>query len=55
MLEEPRDMQESEENESISSGLLYIHAMRLVDIFSDDSNFHNLVMDHIVSIALDIN
>lgn len=47
--EEPRELQESEDDEDeLLSGLLYIHAMRLADIFSDDSNFRNSVMDFIV-------
>eukprot|EP00250_Pteridium_aquilinum_P011460 c20086_g1_i2 orf=894-2171(-) len=47
LLEEPRGMQDPDGYDGIASGLLHIHAMRLVDIFSDDSNFHNFVMDHI--------
>eukprot|EP00250_Pteridium_aquilinum_P010833 c19659_g1_i1 orf=891-3962(+) len=46
--EEPRELQESDDDEDeLLSGLLYIHAMRLADIFSDDSNFRNSVMDFI--------
>lgn len=49
LIEEPRELQESEDEEDeMLSGLLYIHAMRLADIFSDDSNFRNSVMDFIV-------
>ena len=29
-------------------GMLHVTALRLADIFSDDSNFRNLVMDKIV-------
>lgn len=48
LIEEPRELQESEDEEDeMLSGLLYIHAMRLADIFSDDSNFRNSVMDFI--------
>lgn len=47
LLEEPKDTHGLDENDEIPSGLLYIHALRLADIFSDDSNFRNLVMDHI--------
>ena len=52
LLEEPPDMRES--GDDIPCGLMYIHAMYLADIFSDDSNFHTLVMDHIVSKPLAI-
>ncbi|MCO5583428.1 hypothetical protein L7F22_037339 [Adiantum nelumboides] len=48
LIEEPRESQESEDEEDeMLSGLLYIHAMRMADIFSDDSNFRNSVMDFI--------
>mgnify|MGYP000415024203 FL=1 len=46
-------MRESE-GDDVPCGLMYIHAMYLADIFSDDSNFHTLVMDHIVSKPLAI-
>ncbi|KAI5065048.1 hypothetical protein GOP47_0019743 [Adiantum capillus-veneris] len=48
LTEEPKESQESDDEEDeMLSGLLYIHAMRMADIFSDDSNFRNSVMDFI--------
>ncbi|KAL3699844.1 hypothetical protein R1sor_017866 [Riccia sorocarpa] len=46
LLEEPRRVEESE-TEQNPMGSLHINAMRLADLFSDDSNFRNLVMDNI--------
>ena len=49
LLEEPKDAQEpDDDDDEVSYGLLYIHAMRLADIFSDDSNFRIFVMDFLV-------
>ncbi|KAL2651944.1 hypothetical protein R1flu_020072 [Riccia fluitans] len=46
LLEEPRRVEENE-TEQNPMGSLHINAMRLADLFSDDSNFRNLVMDNI--------
>ncbi|BBM98829.1 protein MpHD11 [Marchantia polymorpha subsp. ruderalis] len=46
LLEEPRRIEDAE-TEQNPMGSLHINAMRLADLFSDDSNFRNLVMDGI--------
>ncbi|KAG6548375.1 hypothetical protein Mapa_010154 [Marchantia paleacea] len=46
LLEEPRRIEDTE-TEQNPMGSLHINAMRLADLFSDDSNFRNLVMDGI--------
>ena len=48
LLEDPRPIYDDEEERKNPMGLLHVTALRLADIFSDDSNFRNLVMDHIV-------
>lgn len=48
LLEDPRPIYGEEEERKNPMGLLHVTALRLADIFSDDSNFRNLVMDHIV-------
>jgi hypothetical protein len=47
LLEEPRRIESTEADQN-PMGSLHINAMRLADIFSDDSNFRNIVMDSIV-------
>lgn len=48
LLEDPRLIENEEEEKKNPMGLMHITALRLADIFSDDSNFRNLVMDQIV-------
>ncbi|KAG0559347.1 hypothetical protein KC19_10G098500 [Ceratodon purpureus] len=47
LLEDPRVIEDEEEEKKNPMGLMHITALRLADIFSDDSNFRNLVMDQI--------
>lgn len=48
LLEDPRLIDDEEEEKKNPMGMLHVTALRLADIFSDDSNFRNLVMDKIV-------
>lgn len=48
LLEDPRLIEDVEEEKKNPMGLMHITALRLADIFSDDSNFRNLVMDQLV-------
>lgn len=48
LLEDPRRIEDIEEEKKNPMGLMHITALRLADIFSDDSNFRNLVMDLLV-------
>lgn len=48
LLEDPRLIEDEEEEKKNPMGLMHITSLRLADIFSDDSNFRNLVMDQIV-------
>lgn len=48
LLEDPRLIEDEEEEKKNPMGMLHVTALRLADIFSDDSNFRNLVMDKIV-------
>jgi hypothetical protein len=48
LLDDPRPIDDEDEERRNPMGLLHVTAMRLADIFSDDSNFRNLVMDQIV-------
>lgn len=48
LLEDPRLIEGEEEEKKNPMGLMHITSLRLADIFSDDSNFRNLVMDQIV-------
>ena len=48
LLEDPRIIEDEEEEKKNPMGLMHITSLRLADIFSDDSNFRNLVMDQIV-------
>ncbi|CAM6073226.1 unnamed protein product [Sphagnum tenellum] len=47
LLDDPRPIDDEDEERRNPMGLLHVTAMRLADIFSDDSNFRNLVMDQI--------
>ncbi|XP_024397274.1 nodulin homeobox isoform X2 [Physcomitrium patens] len=47
LLEDPRLIEDEEEEKKNPMGLMHITSLRLADIFSDDSNFRNLVMDQI--------
>lgn len=49
LLEDPRLIEDEEEEKKNPMGFMHITSLRLADIFSDDSNFRNLVMDQIVS------
>lgn len=47
LLEDPRLIEDEEEEKKNPMGFMHITSLRLADIFSDDSNFRNLVMDQI--------
>jgi hypothetical protein len=54
LLDDPRALDDEGVERQNPMGPLHVTALRLADILSDDSNFHNMVMDQIVCVVIPV-